>query len=267
MTQVWILTFNRPHALTRLVKKLQDQGAVVNIFSNHPEIRSVGEPLRVNGEVIINTLNSAESNSWCARSWNTMYMKCFDKHDEGVFIQDDTDISDDFVYWLSEQKKNYDFIWGPAGDQFHYIRKSVLQKTGWWDERYLGCYCGDADYVKRVYMRNDASRLSIDEEHNWGGRLNTCGLRDHVITTYEAKTIDPNYDNQHWQMERELSNSGRTDSNNPVLKHSQKHYRDKWGIDLDIGQSTFLHQNRQLSEIDWYPWFSKKHNFGAAWLN
>jgi len=260
--QVWILTFNRPHALTRLVKKLHRQGAKVNIFSNHPEVRAT-EQIYFDGEVIINTLNSAESNSWCARSWNTMYMKCFDKHDEAVFIQDDTDISDGFVPWINEQKKLYDFIWGPAGDQFHFIKKPVLQKVGWWDERYIGCYCGDADYLKRVFYVYGSTRISVEEGHNWGFRYNPCGVNQNVITTYEAKTIDPNYDNQHWQLERELCCGGRTDSNNPTLKYSQQHFRNKWGVDLDNGKPVVESYNKKIEEIDWYPWFSKKHKIGA----
>lgn len=262
--QVWILTFNRPHALSRLVTKLGKQGLRSNIFSNHPSLRMTPEAAIYVDKTIINTLNSPESNSWCARSWNTMYMKCFDDQDSGIFIQDDTDIGPNFVNWINEQKQKYDFIWGPAGDQFHYMTKSVLQKTGWFDERYLGCYCGDAEYLKRVYMNYDPSKISFEESHSWGGYFNISGVSQYVITTYEAKTIDPNYDNQHWQLERELCGGGRTDSNNPTLKHSQQHYRNKWGIDLDNCGPVTNHTNRQMPEIDWYPWFSKKHNFEVS---
>lgn len=262
MTQIWILTFNRPHALTRLIKKFQSQGQKINIFSNHPDVRVVGtEPITLEGSLVINTLNSRESNSWCARSWNSIYMKCFDTSEDGIFIQDDTDIGHNFMTWIEQQKTKYDFIWGPAGDQFHYMKKSVLQKVGWWDERFLGCYCGDADYMKRVWNLYDNKRVSIEESHNWGFRWNACGVEQNVITTYEAKTIDPDYDNQHWQLERELCSGGRTDSNNPTLKHSQKHFKDKWGIPLDINDPVIANYNRVLPEIDWYPWFSKKHNF------
>lgn len=257
--KIWILTFNRPDALNRLISNFTNQGVNVNVFSNHPEVR-IDEHLRpMVNRVIINTLNSSESNSWCARSWNTMYMKTFEDDEQGVFIQDDTNISPNFIRWLVEQKRKYDFIWGPAGDQFHYITKDVFRKTGWWDERYIGCYAGDAEYLKRVYMNNDQSKMSVLDTHNWGFSLNNEGIDRNVITTFESKTVDRNYENQHWEFERICGAGGQTTETNPVILHAQQHFRNKWGIDLDNGRPVIGDLNRKSPEIDWYPWFTKKH--------
>lgn len=255
--QVWILTFNRPEALNRLVKHFGEQGLKVNIFSNHPKVmlERYSADNYIN-QVIVNTLNSEESNSWCARSWNTIMMKAFESDEEAILIQDDTDIDVGFVNWINEAKQKYDFIWGPAGDQFFFIRKSVLQKVGFWDERYIGCYCGDADFVKRVYMEYDRSRISVVDSHNWGFNHNDCGLGGYVITTYQSKTVDANYDNQHWEFERR-------NKCNPTLAHSQNHFRAKWGVELDNNQPVINSLVRKFKEIDWYPWFSQKHEFTA----
>lgn len=256
--QVWILTFNRPTALNRLIQNFGQQGYRCNIFSNYPEVQLTKD----NHEnyvdsVIVNTLNSKESNSWCARSWNAIMLRAFDQDDEAILIQDDTDISPTFGSWFEEQKQKYDFMWGPAGDQWHFIRKDVLKKVGWWDERYIGCYCGDAEYVKRVYHTWDKDRISVEDSHNWGFVHNASGISQNIITTYDSKvTANPGYENQHWEFER-------INKCNPTLAHSQGHFRRKWNIDLDNNRPVIESWDRQLAEIDWYPWFSKKHGFTA----
>jgi hypothetical protein len=230
--QIWILTFNRKEALNRLVHHFGYLGYKCNIFSNHPEVILSNENSEHVDNVIINSLNCEESNSWCAQSWNSILLKAFNSDDdEAILIQDDTDITPfHLVNGSQKEKENYDFIWGPAGDQFHFIRKKVLQKVGWWDERYIGCYCGDAEYVKRVYMEYDRDRISVQDTHNWGFHHNPCGVMDNIVTTYQSKTIDPNYDNQHWELERKLCNGQTTDANNPTLKHSQNHFKNKWEL-------------------------------------
>lgn len=256
--QVWILTFNRPEALNRLVFHFGAQNQKVNIFSNYPSVQIREDNRKHIDKIIINSLNSEESNSWCARSWNTIMMKAFAKDEEAILIQDDTDISMEFMNWINEQKNKYDFIWGPAGDQFHYMRKSILQKVGWWDERYIGCYAGDAEYLKRVYMNYDKDKISAQDSHNWGFVHNPCGLQNHVITTYNSKTIDTNYENQHWEFERISGDGGKTTETNPTILHAQQLFRDKWGIDLDNGRPIIDSLNRKMPEIDWYPWATKK---------
>src|SRR6185503_19249340 len=228
--QIWILTFNRPDALNRLIHNFGVNGYMVNILSNHPKVQIAPLNKGFVNQVVINTLNSEESNSWCARSWNTIMMKAFDTEgiNELICIQDDTDISEDFYDWFETTKPKFDFMWGPAGDQWFFLRKSVLQHVGWWDERYIGCYCADADFLKRVWIAWDRSRISVEDSHNWGFRWNESGISKHIITTYQSKTIDPNYDNQHWEFERRCKD-------NPTLKHSQDHFRAKWGVELDNG--------------------------------
>lgn len=258
LPDVWILTFNRPVALNRLIHQLGSQGFNVNVFSNYPVVDLDPRSKVITEKVIINTLNSEESNSWCARSWNTIMMKGFsDTKKELICIQDDTMVSDDFADWILEQKEKFDFIWGPAGDQFFYLKFEVLQRTGWFDERYIGCYCGDADYLKRVYLSqmvaDRMSKISVEDTHNWGFLWNPCGTSQKVITTYQSKTVDPNYDNQHWQFEK-------IDPENPTIKASQNHFLDKWGISLDNGKPLIESLLKKTNEIDWYPWYTKKHN-------
>ena len=260
--KAWVLTFNRPVALNRLVTKLLNNGFEVCIFNNYPpNLKLTAENVeRLDTKnIVVNYLNSPESNSWCARSWNTMFMKTFETDEEAIFIQDDTDIVEEgFRDWIEESKHRFDFIWGPAGDQFFYTKWRVFQEAGWWDERYIGCYCGDADWLNKVYQcYSDRDRLSIQDSHNWGFTHNPCFLSKHVVTTYEAKTVDEDYDNQHWQMER-LHDC--TDDNNPTIKQSQMIFYNRWGEILDSG--TPLNEKTELfsGDIDWYPWFTKKYN-------
>ena len=253
---VWILTFNRPEALNRLIEHFGLEGFTVNIFSNHPVVKIKRELLdkKYVNQVIVNTLNSEISNAYCTRSWNSIYQKGFMLSEELIVLQDDTDIGSNFKYWIEEQSKKFDFIAGPAGDQFHYIKKSVLQKVGWWDERFAGaCYCGDADYWKRVYYEYDKDKISIEDTHNWGFKHNVCGLMNNVITTFESKTIDKDYENQHWFLEK-------LNKCNNVLKYNQDWFKQKWGIDLDIGRPVVENYNRLVSEINWYPSYTKEFN-------
>lgn len=247
MFDIWILTFERPTALKRLTETLSRQGKKPNVFSNSPDLVDVTDNV---DRIVINSLNDRNSSSWCARSWNSIFLKGFENSDALVCIQDDTMVGPDFINWLTEQSKKYDFISGPAGDQFFYIHKKVFQRVGWWDERFSACYAGDADFFKRVYIEYDPERVSIQDSHNWGWTHNPCGVTENVITTYESKTVDPNYDNQHWVLERLCSG-------NPVLRHSQNWYKRKWGIDLDINKPAIDHVHRFEDEINWYPSHSK----------
>lgn len=252
----WILTFDRPAELNRLIKHLNQQSIVPNVFSNHPKAE-IEKHLNV-GQVVINTLNEPESSSWCARSWNNIFIKAFNKPaiPTGIIcLQDDTDVADTFGDWINEFYPRYDLIWGPAGDQFFYVSWELFKKTGWWDERYLGCYCGDAEWMRRCYLSNHpVDRLSVVDTHNWGFVHNDIGLRNHIITTYESKTFSGCYENQHWDFEKRAP---------ATVRHSQALYKKKWGVDLDINQPNWLHGalESKIGEIDWYPWFSKKHGF------
>jgi hypothetical protein len=253
-TQAWILTFNRPKELNRLVQHFNDQGAHPCVFNNHPVLQLY--PASITEKIITNSLNTEKSNSWCARSWNTALIQAFVREgvDRVICIQDDTDISPNFLDWLDEASKRYDFIWGPAGDQFFYITKDLFKKVGWWDERYIGCYCGDADWMKRVFHAADPSKVSIVDTHNWGFHHNDCGLMNHVITTYESKTFAGNYVNQHWDLEKRAPST---------VRHSQAHYKRKWGQDLDNGQPLVYNSVTKplIPEIDWYPWASNLLGF------
>lgn len=254
--KIWILTFDRPAVLNRLVYKLGLQGYKSCIFSNHPEVKLDQRNAPYVERVLINSLNTAESNSWCCRSWNSMLIQAFnDGNEESVMIQDDTDINPGFMVWLNEQKQRYDFISGPAGDQFYYMHLNVLRAVGFWDERYIGCYCGDADYFARVLQNYNTNRVSIQESHNWGLNHNVCGLSNFINTEMHVKAIDPNYSNQHWQMEA-LCDS--TTNDNHVLKASQKHFQMKWNRELDNGMPIDQYMQRQIEEIDFYPWATRK---------
>src|SRR6476620_5403572 len=93
MMQVWILTFNRPVALNRQIDSFKDW-ADINIFSNHPQVGLSDEnnKLYEQGKIHIhyNTLSDPEATSYCARSWNNIFIKCFKTQEEAIFIQDDT---------------------------------------------------------------------------------------------------------------------------------------------------------------------------------
>jgi hypothetical protein len=257
--KIWILTFNRPHALNRLINQLGNQGQGVCILSNHPTLKIAKVNEQFLDRVIINTLNSPDSNAWTARAWNVIMQKAFEHTNDLVALQDDTSIRSGFIEHLSKQREHYDFIAASGGDQFFFIRKSVLQRTGWFDERYIGSYCQDADYWKRVYMAYNHDRLrdriSIEESHNWGFSWNACGLFDYIDTEMHVKAIDPDYVNQHYEIER-IHNS--TTDDNPTLKYCQQHFKDKWGIELDNGKPVIADLNRKMRDIDWYPAYSKK---------
>ena len=81
--QVWILTFNRPQALNRQINTF---GASpihdIHIFSNHPEVRLTEENSKRVKSVTYNTLSDPEANSYCARSWNNIFIKAFKDNEE-----------------------------------------------------------------------------------------------------------------------------------------------------------------------------------------
>jgi len=257
----WILTFNRPAALNRQIDSFK-HWTDVNVFSNHPEVQLTQEnhELWKQGKlnILYNSLSDEEANSYCARSWNNIFLKALKHHDEIICVQDDTMIHAPAAFrdLILDNKNRYDVIWGPAGDQFFYVKKKVIARVGWFDERYLGCYCGDADWLKRIWQQWDANRLSISESHDWGFVHNPIGVERHIPTHIQSKACDANYVNQHQEIEQKMG------SCNPILEHSQAHYCAKWGhmlngtgpisrVDIPFGSL--------IQEIDWYPWFTKKY--------
>lgn len=258
--KTWILTFDRPHALNRLIETLGKQGTKCSVFSNHPKVQILNSNKEYVEDVVVNTLNSTHSNSWCARSWNSIMIRSMGSTATKLaLIQDDTFVSPTYVSWLDEQSKKYDFMWGPGGDQWQYLTFDVLKNTGYWDERYIGCYCGDADYLRRVWMNNDHKRISVEEAHPWGFYHNESGIRQNVLTEMHIKMCDPNYENQHWQLEK---------GGNPTIKASDKHFFDKWGFTLGDGNPVINSAlPKMIDEIDWYPWFTKIHGVKTGAFN
>jgi len=261
--QVFILTFRRPVSLNRLISNLGKQGYNCNIWSNAPSRDLIINPENEQylASVYFNSVNTSEASSWCARAWNSIYIKGFEYDDEIVCLQDDTDVSPNFVQWIEEQKKRYDFIFGCAGDQFHYIHKRVLQKIGYWDENYNGCYCGDAEYLKRVYFEYDRERISVEENHGWGFHHNPCGIVQHIIPWTHQNIIEPNYVNQHTQLENLDGNvpiNRDIHNTNVTVIQARRRFLQKWGVPLDADKPVIHNYNRLLPETDYYPWFSKK---------
>jgi hypothetical protein len=254
----WILTFNRPAALNRQISSFKTWTGV-NIFTNHPYVQLNQEHhdshSAGNLPVLYNSLSDQEATSYCARSWNNIFLKGFKYVDEMICVQDDTFITDPerFKDLILSNKDKYDLIWGPAGDQFFYLKKKVLQTVGWFDERYLGCYCGDADWLKRVWNNYDRNRLSISESHDWGFKHNNIGLENIIPTHINSKRIDATYINQHEEIEQAVG--AKT---NRVLEHSQLFYEEKWGHPLN-GNPLNSRVEPLIEEIDWYPWFTEKY--------
>ena len=263
MMKVWILTFNRPQVLNRQIETFGKLGYDVHIFSNHPQVGLTEENKQYIKEIVFNNLSDEEANSYCARSWNNIFIKAFkDGTEECVFVQDDTWCRPEIGQLIEENKDKYDLIWGPAGDTFFYMKKKVLAEIGWFDERYLACYCGDADFLKRAWLYYDRERLSIAETHDWGFFHNDIGIRQHISWDLKSKCLDENYVNQHQENEAKIGDS------NYMLHHSQGHFKAKWGTPGNgingIGPISSYEEPPLIAEIDWYPWFTKKYLRGEA---
>lgn len=259
MIQYWVLTFNRPRSVNRVIESLHKQGVKPNIYSNSPWLH-IDYPSSI-GHTVINHMGTNESTSWCARSWNSIYIKALEHGDKIVCLQDDTDVGPNFVNWIEEQSKQYHFMFGPAGDQFHYITKEVIQAVGWWDERYNGCYCADADYLRRVMFYYKPDHISVEETHGWGFYHNPCGISQNVIARTPHNVVDTDYKNQHTALE-EIADIPLKDhlTTNFVVQQARENYKRKWGVELSdrksCAQEGYL---PQTTEIDWYPWATNKY--------
>jgi hypothetical protein len=255
----WILTFNRPYALNRIITTLGRQGLRTNVMSNHSLVQYTEESASYVDQTVINSLNTNESNLWNARSWNSVMLKQFEKSPNLMCIQDDTMVVPHFVGWLRSMVEQYDFVWGPAGDQFFYVTLDVIRKSGWWDERFSSPYCGDADFLKRVYHSGyDRSRMSIQDTHDWGFQWNPQQVTHMIGTDIQTKAIDPNYENVHWHMERI-----KTQEKNRVLLGAQAFFIKKWGHLLNNNSPVVSTYTPQLEEMDWYPWATTKYGITA----
>jgi hypothetical protein len=252
----WILTFNRQKQLNRLIGALNAEGIQPNVFSNHPLV-NIDEGNDVDS-VVVNTLNNAKSNSWCARSWNSIFIKAFyeNKVDGLICIQDDTMIKPGFLDHFMKCAAHYDFIHAPAGDQFFYLTLDVLRATSWWDERYIGCYAGDCDFFKRAFLNYDKSRISNFDTHQWGWKHNVCGIEKFIDTELATKMCG-DYENQHWEIEK-------ITPVNKTLLAAQAHYHAKWGCDIDSSGPAHITGTASLvPEIQWYPSMAKELRFNG----
>lgn len=259
----WILTFNRPAALSRQIDTFKSWSRV-HVFSNHPDIGMTEEHVEMHERghlpVLYNSLSDPEATSYCARSWNNIFLKGFKDVDEMICVQDDTLVTqpDRLRDLILANRERYDLIWGPGGDQFFYVKKRVLQTVGWFDERYLGCYCGDADWLKRIWNQYDRSRLSIFETHDWGFTHNDIGLGQYFRWDIGSKAVDATYVNQHHEIEGVVGVH-----TNSILEHSQGWYEKKWGGKLNgtgpINDPRNIRRGPGPGEIDWYPWFTRKY--------
>jgi hypothetical protein len=253
--QAWILTFNRPRALNRQINSLGGFGYDVHIFSNHPEVIVDEDNKKYVKGILINTLADPDCYAWMARSWNSVYLKCFKTEEECIFVQDDTFLPPAVKDAIENNKDKYDLIWGPKGDCFYYMKKNVLREIGWWDERFLGAYCSDADFLLRCWLFYDRNRLSIAESHPWGFVHNDVGLIETIPDDWNSRCVDDSYVNQHHQIE-----NSRTNDINYPLQHSSSLFVSKWGTSTMIdGRITDRISYPLYDEIDWYNWFTKKH--------
>lgn len=254
--KVWILTFNRRTALNRQIKFFGELGYDVCVFTNYPTVHINDDNTQYVKKILINTLGDKDCFAWAARSWNNMFIKCFDTEDEAIFVQDDTPILPNIKYIIENNKDKYDLIWGPGGDSVFYLKKSLLAKVGWWDERYYGAYCCDADFLVRCWLNYDQSRLSIEEVwHSWGWIHNPVGMSQ-IVNIPGRYGNDDDYENQHDQIIKLVGYE-----NFPMVS-SQKLFKQKWntpgnGID-NIGPLIY-HITQPVEEIDWYHWFTVKY--------
>lgn len=251
---VWILTWKRPDKVNRIISQLAaEKFTNINVLSSAPTVEIYDEhkdaPYLKN--VVINTLNDNDSNAWCARNWNTCFLKALKTHDSVMCFQDDTGTQLGFGEWLIEQTGKYDFLWGPAGDQWFYLTRSVLATVGYWDERYLSCWCGDADMVRRVYQTYDKNRISVEDTHPWGFQHNPCGISKMVAEGDVRPWRDKNHVNQHQEMEAKGLDK-------VILKYCIDWYFTKWGQDVYTPINTSP-AKCQMVEPDWYPWFTRDY--------
>ncbi len=255
---VWILTWKRPDCLNRLIRQLYNEGFTnINIMSNHPELLVEDDLISKNiiNNAVINTLTEPESNSWCTRSWNSIALKAFKSGEECMFFQDDTTINPGFGDWFRSVSKKYDLLWGPAGDQWFYFTKTVFANAGYFDERFISCFCGDCDWLRRAYHRNDKSKLCIEDTHDWGIIHNPCGVRQFVNHGYGRR--GSHLDN-HWEAIKH-GYLGR------LVTYTEGLYYQKWGRKMQekISESP---SEPLIVEVDWYPWFTQDV-LGETYIN
>lgn len=255
----WILTFDRSQALNRQIDAFKSWTSV-HIFTNHPRVSFSAENLdlydRGQLPVLHNTLSDPEATAYTARAWNNIFLKGFKDADEMICVQDDTFITNPTAFrdLILGNKDKYDLIWGPAGDQFFYIKKKVVEKIGFFDERFsTGAFCGDADFLKRIWLNYDRDKLSIVEKHDFGFSHNSIGIENIIPTDIRSKAIDANYVNQHQEIQK-------IDPKDEWLHYAQDFWKQKWGHPLNgVGSMTQFTNPPLLKELWLYPWFVKKY--------
>jgi hypothetical protein len=80
----------------------------IHIFSNHPEVRLTEENAKRVKSITYNTLSDPEANSYCARSWNNIFIKAFKDNDDAMFVQDDTAIHPNISNLIRRDCDKYD---------------------------------------------------------------------------------------------------------------------------------------------------------------
>jgi hypothetical protein len=163
--KVYIQTYDDADALhgnleslyANMGPKPDDVNVEVHIINNHPNFRL--DPKFDKVVVYHDAVRPSWSTGHPARTWNAALMLGFkDLHkpdcDLVVCIQDDMIWEYDWLYWLLEVHKTYNFYTCSWGDAFCSYTAEAVKRIGIWDERFCTLGIQEADYLLRALIYN-----------------------------------------------------------------------------------------------------------------
>ena len=107
--------------------------------------------------MVRNEVRTRHSNGFLARDWNTALMLAFElltqpRCDVAVLMQHDCLLRKQFFTSSWALHKTYDFVTYGRGDELHSYTPIAVQRTGLWDERFVGLGWSEGDYFMRAIV-------------------------------------------------------------------------------------------------------------------
>ncbi len=247
--KLFIVTYNNSADLNNNLRSLLNSDLLncnlsITIINNHSNFFLDKDFDFV--QVLNNTTRPDFSTGHLSRNWNECIVNGFkDLNDPDcdvlIHCQDDSIFTHDWLTYLLNLHKKYDFVQMGVGDNFCSYLPSAIKNIGLWDERFCGIGYQEADYFLRALIYNKEKTCLNDYQH---GRL-----INNIDYCFCSRAMEPDIFSDHHKKSLEYHNI------------SKLIFDKKWpGLNANYWTDDMMLNLPETSFIDnyiYYPYFEK----------